>query len=269
MPELPEMETYKYLLSRELIGRRINEVTVQREKSLNVSAAEFTELVRDRIVISISRRAKHLLFHLDSGDTLLLHLMLGGWMFFGTEAQKPDRTAQVAISFGDQHLYFIGLRLGYLHLLHEAELRDRLSSLGPEPLAPGMEEAQFVRLLKSKRGILKPTLVDQKVLAGIGNCYSDEFCFHAGILPFRRISDLSLEEMVRLFHGMQYILRDAMKLGGYMEDPLFVGDTLTGGYNDNCRVYDRGGEPCSRCGQALVQEELSSRKVFYCTQCQT
>ncbi|MDF2667779.1 MAG: formamidopyrimidine-DNA glycosylase [Paenibacillus sp.] len=269
MPELPEMETYKYLLSKELLGRKITEVEVEREKSLNISAVEFSNYVRNHTVTSISRRAKHLLFHLDSGDTLLLHLMLGGWMFYGTEEDKPDRTSQVILSFGERNLYFIGLRLGYLHLLNEKELHTRLASLGPEPLAPGMDEHQFIHVLKSKRGVLKPALVDQKLIAGIGNCYSDEFCFQAGILPFRTIGDLSMEEMNRLYNGMQYIFRDAMRLGGYMESPLFTGDTLTGGYNDHCRVYDRGGEPCLQCGQSIVQDELSSRKVFYCTNCQS
>lgn len=268
MPELPEMETYKMLLSHELLGQTIRDVSVEREKSLNVPVDEFIDIVRYRNITGISRRAKHLLFHLDNGYTLLLHLMLDGWMFYGTGEEKPDRSTQVVLSFGNRNLYFFGLRLGYLHLLNGSALQERLASYGPEPFDPRLDEERFHHLLKRKKAVLKPTLVDQKVLAGIGNCYADEFCFYAGILPDRRITDLSPEETSRLLHGMRYILTDAMRYGGYMEFPLYVGDSLTGGYNDKCRVYDRGGEPCYQCGQPIVQEELASRKVFYCTHCQ-
>lgn len=268
MPELPEMETYKMLLHRELVGKTILDASVQREKSLNVPVDTFIITVRSRTITDISRRAKHLLFHLDNGDTLLLHLMLDGWMFYGTDEEKPDRTTQVVLTFGERSLYFIGLRLGYLHLLHATELQERLASFGPEPFDPRLDEVRFNHLLKRKRAVLKPTLVDQKILAGIGNCYADEFCYHAGVLPYRRTGDLSEAETARLLHAMRYILNDAMRFGGYMEYPLYVGDSLTGGYNAQCRVYDRGGEPCFQCGQPIVQEELASRKVFYCKHCQ-
>ncbi|WP_127584541.1 Fpg/Nei family DNA glycosylase [Paenibacillus koleovorans] len=268
MPELPEMETYKKLLQERLTGKRITKVEVEREKSLNVPADELILNVQNRIVTGLSRRAKHVLFHLDDGHTLIVHLMLGGWMFYGTEEEKPDRTSQVTLSFGDRHLYFIGLRLGYLHWLGPDELRERMAAYGPEPFDPALDEAAFDRLLRRKRSVLKPLLVDQKELAGIGNCYADEFCFHAGINPKRRTGDLSTEDTARLLHSMRYVLTDAMRLGGYMESPLYPGDTLTGGYNDSCRVYDRGGEPCLQCGQPIVQEELNSRKLFYCSNCQ-
>ncbi|MFK7695334.1 bifunctional DNA-formamidopyrimidine glycosylase/DNA-(apurinic or apyrimidinic site) lyase [Paenibacillus sp. HJGM_3] len=268
MPELPEMETYRNLLARIVVGQKILEVQVQREKTVNVPVDEFISKVQNSTITAVNRRAKHLLFHLDNGYTLLLHLMLDGWMFYGTEEEKPDRSTQVVLTFGTNSLYFIGLRLGYLHLLDEKQLQDRLSDYGPEPFDPRLDEERFHHLLKRRRAVLKPTLVDQKILAGIGNCYADEFCFHAGILPYRKTADLTEADTTRLLHAMRFILNDGMRHGGYMEFPLYAGDTLTGGYNDQCRVYDRGGEPCLQCGQPIVQEELASRKVFYCTHCQ-
>lgn len=268
MPELPEMETYRRLLQERLTGQAITDVSVQREKTINIPAAAFEEHVKGTAFSTVERRGKHILFRLQSGRVLLLHLMLGGFLYWGTAEDKLDRTAQVTISVGRHVLYFHGLRLGYLHLLTQEEAENRLAKLGPEPLDPLFTAEQFTRLIQKKRGVLKAALVDQHVLAGIGNCYADELCHHAGILPLRRIPSLQPEEEKRLFHSLQAVLHDALEHGGYMETPFFRGDGLTGGYNEHCRVYDRGGEPCPRCAHPITQDVWSFRKVFYCTGCQ-
>jgi formamidopyrimidine-DNA glycosylase len=269
MPELPEMENYKLLLVQKLAGKTISNVEIIREKSINVVADTFIKNVRGQRIIAIERKAKHLLFHLDNGQVLLLHLMLGGWMFYGIEEDKPKRTVQIQLSFGEAHLYFIGLRLGYLHIYNsEEEVDKELSDLGPEPLKQDFTLTSFLTLIENRRGRLKTKLVDQQFLSGIGNCYSDEICFHAGIVPKREINELTSTENNQLFQSLQYVLKDATKHGGYMENPLFNGDTLTGGYNKLCKVYDREGESCLRCGAKIIKEMLSSRKTFYCTNCQ-
>ena len=268
MPELPEMETYRRLLQERVGGRAITATLVQREKTINLDPAQFDRILVGNRITLVDRCAKHLLFHLESGHVLLLHLMLGGFLYYGTAEDKLGRTAQVTISFGQPILYFHGLRLGYLHLLTAGQLDERLDSLGPEPLDAAFTLSCFTELLADKRGILKTTLVDQHWLSGIGNCYLDEICFDAQILPTRRIPELSQEEIKRLYHSMQKVLKEAIQYGGYMEPPLYRDDHLTGGFNDRCRVYDRGGEPCLRCGQPIIQSKLSSRKVFACTNCQ-
>lgn len=269
MPELPEMETYRQQLMRLIQGSPITGAEVTRPKSLNVEPDDFIRKVTGNRIVRIDRRAKHLLFHLASGEVLLLHLMLGGWMFYGTEEESPDRTKQVVIHFGTKHLYFIGLRLGYLHMHAVPEVDSLLSKLGPEPLASGFTFTQFQKVLKSKNSNIKVSLVDQAFLSGIGNCYSDEICFIAGIQPLRKLSLLTEEEQLRLFQAMRSVLLEAIQYGGYIDEPLFVGDRLTGQFNDKCRVYDREDEPCLRCGQPLIKTEVSSRKCFYCASCQT
>lgn len=268
MPELPEMETYRGLLHQKIGGAAITAATVQREKTINVPPAEFVQTVQGNRLTLIERRAKHLLFHLQSGHVLLLHLMLGGFLYLGTAEDKLARTAQVTLSFGERILYFHGLRLGYLHLLTPDQIDERMAPFGPEPLAPDFTLERFLERLQEKRGVLKTALVDQHWIAGIGNCYSDEICFHAGILPTRRIPELTEKERVRLYHSMQTVLAEAIRFGGYMDQPLYRGDRLTGGFDERCQVYDRGGEPCPRCGQPIEKGELSSRKVFACPNCQ-
>ncbi len=187
-------------------------------------------------------------------------------MFFGTQEEKPDRTIQVEIHLGVKSLSFIGLRLGYLHLHTSAEIDALLRKLGPEPLELNL--VQFRNVLRTKRGNLKVSLVDQTFLSGIGNCYSDEICFEAGILPLGKCLLLPKMSNPSYIQAMQALLREAIQVGGYMEEPLFVEDRLTGQYNPRCRVYDRKDEPCFRCGSPIIQTEVSSRKCFYCTHCQ-
>jgi len=268
MPEWPEMERYRTLLGERIAGARLQDVEVTREKSINMPVEQFKAELLGRSVWYVERRGKHLIFHLDNGKRLLLHLMLGGWLFYGSEEEKPERTVQITLTFPQGKLYFIGLRLGYLHLLSVRELDERLKDLGPEPFDSRLTQDRFRALFKGKRGVLKGALVDQKVIAGIGNCYADEIAFTAGVRPGARIPALTDETWSRLYAAMHAKLQQAVSLGGYMEDRFTTDDLLTGGYNDNCQVYDRGGEPCLRCGSEIVREEINSRKVFYCPSCQ-
>ncbi|UJF35965.1 DNA-formamidopyrimidine glycosylase [Paenibacillus hexagrammi] len=270
MPELPEMENYRRLLSQLIVGKPITHVTVNRSKSINMPDSEFIYRIVNHRLTQIARRAKHLLFQLDTGETLVLHLMLGGWMHLGSDADKPDRNTQVEFEFNrSEKLYFIGLRLGYLHVYTPSELQEALGDLGPEPLSPEFTLQRFQEMVAQKKGVLKSQLVNQQWIAGIGNCYSDEICYDAGVKPIRKISELTEQEIRQLYASIHHVLTNAIRIGGYMEDPLYVGDTLTGTYNHHCLVYDRGGESCFRCGGTIVLDRsVASRKTFYCPDCQ-
>ncbi|WP_186577277.1 Fpg/Nei family DNA glycosylase [Aquibacillus kalidii] len=268
MPELPEMENYRTLLTDKIKDKAIKRIEVNRAKSVNLSVNEFINRTKMQSIIAIERRAKHLVFHLQSGDVLLLHLMLGGWMFYGNEEDKPDRTIQVQLSFGEESLYFIGLRLGYLHLLTKQQVVEKLSDLGPEPLDINFSTDQFLEIVKNKRGKLKTTLVDQHFLAGIGNRYSDEICWSAQLLPTHNINELSEQELITLYQSIRATLQQAISGGGYMDERLYKDDTKTGSYLTSFHVYNREGDNCSRCGNKIIKEEVSSRKTYFCTGCQ-
>lgn len=265
MPELPEMETYKSLLQPLIVSKKITEVTINREKSINVPIEQFKAQVENQKIEDIQRRAKYLIFKLQNGSCLLLHLMLGGKMFYGTEEEKPDRTIQVQLSFGKQHLYFIGLRLGYLHLLSPEMVNQELQDIGAEPLDPNFSLDSFRDMMNKKKGKLKTTLLNQEFIAGIGNRYSDEILWHAQLLPDKSIADLDTSQIRRIFESMRYILQLGIQQGGYM-DALYKEDNKTGGYQ--MFVHDRKGEECPRCHAPIVQKEISSRKTYFCNNCQ-
>ncbi|USB35056.1 DNA-formamidopyrimidine glycosylase family protein [Paenibacillus sp. YPG26] len=268
MPELPEMDNYRILLSQLILDRPITQVVINRDKSINKERNVFIQEVTGRRIIFIERRGKHLLFHLDSGRRLLLHLMLGGLLYLGTEEDKPNRSTQVELSFGEQTLYFIGLRLGYLHLYSAKETDEFLADLGPELMDRRMDQDKFIQLFSRRRGALKSTLVNQHVIAGIGNCYADEIAFEAELRPSAKIQNLSGEDLARIYHAARKVFHHATEHGGYMELPLTHEDKLTGGFNELCRVYDREGEPCIRCDGVIEKSEIGGRKVFYCPTCQ-
>lgn len=268
MPEWPEMENYRKLLLDKLNGARILGTEVTREKSINVAPDLFERELTGAVVWFVEHRGKYLIIHLDSGKRLVLHLMLGGLLYFGPDDERPDRTVQVTIRLTSGNLYFIGLRLGYLHLLTAKETNAVMAELGPEPFDKRLDAEAFRARFAGKRGKLKPAFTDQAVIAGIGNCYADEICFTAGVHPAVPIPKISPESWQRLYTAMRTVLEQATEAGGYMEMPLYKDDGVTGGYNDRCLVYDRGGEPCPRCGTPIVQTEAAGRKLFFCPVCQ-
>ncbi|MFB5758878.1 Fpg/Nei family DNA glycosylase [Paenibacillus medicaginis] len=270
MPELPEMENYRVLLSGRILDKPMTGITVNREKSINLEAADFRSQLLGSSIVYIERRGKHLIFHLNTGKRLLLHLMLGGMMYLAAPDESIGRSTQVEIEFDGQRLLFIGLRLGFLHLLNAKETNEALADLGPEPLDPRMTLESFSALLKGRRSSLKSTLINQHVIAGIGNCYADEIAFAAGLAPASKMQNIaaSAEQVGKLYEAARSVLREAYMYGGYMEMPLFAGDTKTGGFDERCQVYDREGEACPRCGGTIRRLEQAGRKVFYCPDCQ-
>ncbi|KIL34753.1 formamidopyrimidine-DNA glycosylase [Cohnella kolymensis] len=269
MPEWPEMENYRTQLSPRICGQSIRGVSVNRPRTINEPVDTFTSQLVGRTVLFLERRGKHLLFHLDDGNRLHLHLMLGGWLAYGPQGPKEDSHFQVIVTFEDGNsIYFGGLRLGYLHRISAKQAAEIMRELGPDPFDPRLSEEAFHKRLAGKRGKLKTTLTDQHFIAGIGNCYSDEICFDAKIHPAVIARSLDAESSTRLYRSMRNILQEAKDAGGYMENPLTPGDIVTGGYNERCRVYDRKGEPCVVCGSEIQFETISGRKMFYCPNCQ-
>ncbi len=278
MPEIPEMEIYKDYLQNNVADKTIGDVKVHRPRSINVPE----ETLRDRLVHNsiqqVSRRAKYLIYELGGGLYLINHLMLDGRLYYfpqGTEEPgvvfpitlpgKPH----VEVVFDDKSvLYFCDLRLGYLHLIDRGVLNGILDSVGIEPLGEEFNWQTFLHVIHGRRGMIKPFLMNQKAITGIGNAYSNEILFASGLLPDRTISTLAEEELQRLYPSITRVLRDALEKGGYIEEPFAPWDNFTGGAIPHFKVYDRANEPCRICGTLIVRKEIGGRNAFYCPVCQ-
>jgi formamidopyrimidine-DNA glycosylase len=281
MPEIPEMEIYKNFLNQYIGGKQVTAVRVERPRSINTDIGEFTGSVRGAVIYKTERRAKFLILRLNNNLHLLTHMMLDGRLFYGPpgldvppdaggpkDGQLPGKP-YIVLGLSDNHsLYFCELGLGYLHLLDDSELARETAGLGIEPLGPEYTWEKFNGLLTGRRGKIKPFLMEQKNLAGLGNAYSNEVLFAGGILPDRPVSSLEEGEKRRLYEVIPETLKAAVRLGGYIEEPFTAGDSLSGGFIPHFRVYDRGDEPCLVCGTPISKTKLSGRWTFYCVQCQ-
>ena len=269
MPEIPEMEVYRQQLTEEVLYKKIVDIEVNRPASINIETEEFYDLINDQLIVYISRRAKHLLFTLGNGEYMVAHLMLGGRIYLAQPEEKVNSRGSVVFHFLDgKRLYFINLRLGWLHILSKEEMDKKFENLGIEPLGKYFTLERFSGMLAEKKGALKPLLTDQGFLAGIGNCYSDEILFNAGIKPSRKANDLKIGEISRLYSAIPLTLKEAIQNGGYMEKPFTKGDKLTGGHNNFLKVYDRVGEQCYQCPSKIEDTKISGKKTFYCPTCQ-
>jgi formamidopyrimidine-DNA glycosylase len=269
MPEWPEMETYRKLLNERICGLKISSVVVNRANAVNEPEEHFRRELPGRQIPIVERRGKHLIFHLDDGNRLLLSLTPGGWLYFGQEVPGKDQDYQVILDFENgNRLYFGGLKPGNLQRLTSKQVMEELKSLGPEPFDPRLTEEAFRKRLASRKGKLKTTLTDQKLVAGIGNCCSDEICFEAMIHPEMPVPRLSSEQVGRLYASMHKVLSEATARGGLMDKPFYTSDRHTGGFHETRKVYDREGEPCVQCGTKIEKGEVSGRRTFFCPRCQ-
>ncbi|THF74583.1 Fpg/Nei family DNA glycosylase [Cohnella fermenti] len=252
MSDWPEIDAYRRQLSPLLCGLAIREVEVGREQAINEPIDEFASHLNGRKVLFVERRGRQLLLHLDDGNRVLFALPPGGWLHLGPSAPEGER-AQIALSFEDGETLFAGgPRAVACHRLSAKSVNEMWRGLGPDPFDARLTEEAFVKRLSARRGKLKATLVDQKLVSGIGGAYADEICFEAEVLPAAPIPELADETKRRIYRSMRKVLEEAAA------DPA--------GFP--FRVHGREGEACPRCGGTIRQEALSSKKMTFCPSCQ-
>ena len=286
MPELPEVETLVRRLRESIIGSTITGTTIRWKRTIEQPApAEFARQVVGSSIQSIDRRAKYLVFALaprpergkveaQGGPTstitsphatqfLLIHLRMSGKLSIvphGTPVEKHDR---VIFDLDDGHqLRFNDTRkFGRMWLVHEpAEVTGQL---GPEPLAASFTLPKFRDLVKSRSGAIKPLLLNQEFLAGVGNIYADESLWWAKIHPLRKADSLGDAEIAALYRSIRKVLREAIEDQG-----TDAGDGIIEG-NYRPRVYDREGQPCYRCHRPIHKIVVGQRGTHFCPNCQS
>lgn len=264
MPELPEVETVVRGLRGPLVGRTFTAVTVLWPNAIKTPIPELQQRLPGQRIEAITRRAKYLQFHLSGGDTLFIHLKMSGDLLVEPETEPRHPHVRTIFSLDNAHeLRFKDTRkFGRVYLVTDPT--QVVSKLGPEPLADNFTLEAFKMLFQRKKGRLKPLLLNQEFIAGVGNIYADESCFTAKIDPRRQVDTLSPEELERLYHAIRQTLNAGIMHKGASLDSVYRG----GEFQDHFQVYGRADEPCLTCGTPIVRIVLGGRSTHFCTQCQ-
>jgi formamidopyrimidine-DNA glycosylase len=272
MPELPEVETTAAGLRPELQGRTITGVHVLWPRTIAApDLPEFLAQLPDQRVHRIGRRAKFVLIELESGDTLIVHLRMTGRLRVEPHdgAPPPDPHVRVWCELSDgRRLVFADVRkFGRMWLV--ADQAAVLGALGPEPLGASFTPQELAERLRNRRAPIKSLLLDQKLLAGLGNIYATEALFLAGIHPLRRGAELSAEEINRLYFAIREVLAEAVGQRGTTLRDYRTPYGDEGGYQDQLRVYGHNkSEPCPNCGRPIVRMVIGQRSAHFCPFCQ-
>lgn len=279
MPELPEVETIRRDLDKEVVGKRIKlvEVTGMRSIRRHPNKKHFIAKLEGHKITGVERKGKYLLLRLEGGDILVAHLgMSGQFLRARNETRDPlTKHTHVVITFtqGGQLRFIDPRTFGELFVTTPEELPDvvpELAHLGFDPVEDMMSWTKFGELLVARKAKLKALLMDQKFCAGIGNIYSDEILFAAGLRYDRSSETLSSQEVRRLYRAMVETLQDAIKHRGSSLSDEQYRDLFgnTGEYQNQHKVYDREGEACRRCRSTIVRVKFNGRSSFLCPQCQ-
>lgn len=287
MPELPEVETVRIGLARLLPSRTIKAVEFDWPKSFPNAQADTYRFIIKAQILAVRRRAKVLLIDLSTEYTLVIHLKMTGQLVFRSATEQfgaghpndslvgvlPDKSTRVIITFTDgSYLFFNDQRkFGWVRLLPtpEVENLDFFKKVGPEPLSADFEWRQFKeRLQRRKNTSIKAALLDQTVVAGVGNIYADESLWGAKLHPALRVRELQDTDYKTLYTELVFVLRLAIDKGGSTDKHYVNAEGKKGSYLSFARVFRREGQACPRCDTTILKTRVAGRGTHFCPVCQ-
>ena len=277
MPELPEVETYVRALEPLLLGKTVLKAEVRWPRTIATpDAARFTDLVRGRRFSSFGRRGKYMLLGLDSGESLIVHLRMTGELRLlpptppdaGAAPAPVDKHTHVIFDLdnNEQLRYRDTRKFGRIWLVEDSA--TVVGNLGPEPLDENFVPQTLAHTLAERKASIKALLLNQTVLAGVGNIYADESLFRAGIDPRRPGGSLALDEIERIHLALREILLAGIEAQGSSVQNYAPPTGAKGGFQEQFQVFRRSGEPCFTCGTPISRTVLSQRSTHFCPVCQ-
>jgi formamidopyrimidine-DNA glycosylase len=266
MPEIPELEVVREVLQAQVIGRTIREVEIRRPLVLRDLTGEgFDAGMRGRGITAVDRAGKFLCIGLSGERVLAINFMLSGRL----QLCPPDerRLAHTHVVLGLDHGYELRYadrrNMGKLYLSDALSLVPGWTDMGPDALDPLLSLERFRERLRRHRGEIKGVLTNARFVAGIGNAYADEICFHAGIYPFRRCPTLNAQEITLLYHEMRRTLTEATN-----QVRRRLGTDIHRKPREFLAVHGKGGQPCPRCGGSISEITARRRLTNFCRRCQ-
>jgi formamidopyrimidine-DNA glycosylase len=273
VPELPEVETVRSRLEPVLAGRTFRRVEIADERLTRPfpPTAVAAALEGERVA-AVERRGKYLIVRFESGRVLLIHLRMTGSVLVARGDGLPDdphRRAVVSLDDGSDVAYRDVRRFGTWVLLEPGEADAYIDGrVGDEPLGAGFTAEALGRRLGGRRAPVKALILDQRVVAGVGNIYADEALWHARLHPLRPAGELTVAEVRDLHRGIRRALRKGIERQGASLRDYSTPDGERGAMQDDFAVYGRAGEPCSRCGSPIEKTRAGGRGTWFCPQCQ-
>jgi len=267
LPELPEVQTIKEELLPWVIGQSFIEATILDAKLLPDSAVqEFQHELLGQTITSLERRGKYLLFRLSSGKSLIMHFRMTGRLLMNPEEIDAHARANFRLSNGIQLVFSDLRRFGVMRLVEDAEAI--VGKLGPEPLSESFTPHLLAERLGQHHIPLKAALIDQSIIAGIGNMYADEALFAAGIHPLRKTDSLSVGEIQKLYHSIRRVLSSAIAGKGASVDTYVRPGGQLGRAQLDFGVAHRQGQACLFCGTPIERIAVRQRGSYFCPRCQ-
>lgn len=271
MPELPEVETIRLTLIQKLVGAKILSGEILHEKMvLGTTAAEFLDQVAEKTITGLERRGKYLLLELAEGLVIGIHLRMTGRLTV-EQASLPVAKATyfkllldngMELRFNDQR------KFGKVFLFEQGNPPQSLLKIGPEPLSPQFTASVLKERFGHRSLAVKKALLNQEIIAGVGNIYADEALFVSGIHPARPVNSLTDDEINALFHGIQQVLREGIQYRGTTFRDYRDGEGRQGSYQTKLRVYGQKGKPCPICGSLIEKMNFGGRGTHFCPLCQ-
>lgn len=275
MPELPEVETIKKSLLPLLVGKKIVNVELKVENLLKYPEKDkdyFEDTLKNSSFIDIQRRGKYLLFYMDTDSILVIHLRMTGRLLYLPTSEIVDKHTHIIFNLeDDMDLRFHDVRkfgLVYLVPKNGLHLLKGLSSLGPEPLEEEFSLESFKLSLKNKKGKIKPLLLNQQFIAGIGNIYADEILFQARVHPEEIVSNLSEGEIELIYEAIKDRLSQGIKFRGTSIKDYVDGLGNSGTFQNELKIYGKKGESCFNCDHLLERIKVGGRNSTICPECQ-
>lgn len=273
MPELPEVETIRRELRRRIKGKEIIDCVILRTDVIaHPKPSLFCKAIVGEKITDVTRKAKYLILNLSNGKRLIFHLRLSGTMVLMPLGEEPEKFSRLVIKLQDRQLLFKEPRvLGRVYLLKASETPSNLKgffNLGCEPISQDFDIAYLRAKIKHRRARIKSLLLDQHICAGVGNIYSDEALFRAGIRPLRRAYRITNKEMSKLTKALKDVLHDGIINFGTSVSDYKRTNGKDGNFQNLLYVYGREDEPCRRCGSKIALKKLGNRSTRYCPSCQ-
>ncbi|HET7477926.1 MAG TPA: bifunctional DNA-formamidopyrimidine glycosylase/DNA-(apurinic or apyrimidinic site) lyase [Rubrobacteraceae bacterium] len=271
MPELPEVETIKEDLRELVVGSEIERAGVLDHSLIEQPAEEeFVRRIAGAGISGARRRAKHLIVELSTGDSLVFQLKIGGQLLLVPPVEEPSTALMLMLGLDGGRKLFLRDETGFsrARLLDEQELEERLSALGPEPFGDEFSPEYLRGKLGSRRVQIKPALLDQKVVSGIGNIYVDEILYDARLHPRRKTNTLAAAEWAALYEAIKKNLAAGIEHRG--TTVRLYRDVLDrpGQHQNHLRVFEKHGKPCPGCEGTVVREKVGGRPTHFCPACQ-